>query len=438
MPSNPNLLPAYYIALILILLLYSLISVTDAAFASVNINVLFHETDEESDPRSKRAADILKSPLRMQFTNALLHGLLLAGGVYLCAKLPSYDFLITVIFLALMIGIGEIFARKLAIQHSYSLLIRLSAFQYLLILAFTPLTLLLSGIANLFLLLFRQKIKIDLPRYSEEEIMSLLEAGQETGEIKEEGKKMINSIFAFDDELAYEIMTPRTDVFMIDINDDPKEYMDELMELRYSRIPVYKDDSDNILGILHIKDYLIKAREVGFDQVDIASILRQAYFVPETKNIDSLFFELQKEKQHIAVLIDEYGGFSGIVTMEDIIEEVMGEINDEYDQEEQPTVMINDNVYIVNGNDDLDDLNEDLGTDLESDNSETLGGLIIELLGEIPDERDINRQISYKQYRFSILSVKDRRIDRVKMQIMRPEKGEKEPVKEETGSGGNL
>ena len=159
----------------------------------------------------------------------------------------------------------------------------------------------------------------------EEEVMSILEAGQESGVLKEEGKKMINSIFALDDKLAYEIMTPRTDVFVIDIEDPPEEYVDDLMKLRYSRIPVCQGETDNIIGILNIKDYLIQAWEKGFESVDIASILRAPYFVPETKNIDALLFELQKMKQQIAILIDEYGGFSGIVTMEDIIEQVVGE-----------------------------------------------------------------------------------------------------------------
>ena len=192
-----------------------------------------------------------------------------------------------------------------------------SPFQKFIEIIFYPLVFLLTVFTDLILRIFRQETRIEVSRYSEEEVMSILEAGQESGEIKEEGKKMINSIFEFDDELAYEIMTPRTDVFMIDINDPPEEYLDELMELRYSRIPVCEDESDNVIGILHIKDYLIKAREDGFDNVDIMPILRTPYFVPETKNIDALFFELQKERQHIAILIDEYGGFSGIVTMED-------------------------------------------------------------------------------------------------------------------------
>ena len=141
--------------------------------------------------------------------------------------------------------------------------------------------------------------------YSEDDVVSMLEAGQESGELKEEGKKMITSIFAFDDMLAYEVMTPRTDVFCIDINAPTEDYIDEMMELRYSRIPVYEDDSDNIIGILYIKDYLIKAKEAGFENVDFRDILRKPYFVPETKNIDSLFAELKTTKQHNAILIDE-------------------------------------------------------------------------------------------------------------------------------------
>ncbi len=205
---------------------------------------------------------------------------------------------------------------------------------------------------------------------------------------------------------------------MIDINAPTEEYIDELMELRYSRIPVYEDDSDNIIGILHIKDYLIKAREEGFDNVDFRSILRKPYFVPETKNIDSLFVELQTEKQHIAILIDEYGGFSGIVTMEDIIEEIVGDIDDEYDEEETEFQKISDDTYVIDGSMDLDDLDEELGVDLESENSETLGGFIIDILGEIPDENDVGNEIIFENYVFKIDSIKDRRIEKITMKIL--------------------
>ena len=266
--------------------------------------------------------------------------------------------------------------------------------------------------------LWRKIFRKDDSPQLEEEVMSMLEAGQESGILKEEGKKMINSIFAFDDKLAYEIMTPRTDVFMIDIEDPPEEYLNDLMTLRHSRIPVCRGESDNIIGILHIKDYLIQAWEKGFDGVDIESIIRQAYFVPETKNIDSLLYEMQRQKQQIAILIDEYGGFSGIVTMEDIIEQVVGDIDDEYDEEEEIIDKVDDNIYLVDGDVDLDDLDEELGINLVSEYSETIGGFIIDILGEIPDENDVGRIVEFENYQFKIMAIQDRRIERVKIYIL--------------------
>lgn len=320
-------------------------------------------------------------------------------------------------FVCLLI-FGQYFSHKIALQHDEAIAEKAGGFVAVVSTILSPVTMGLMFITNLFLKLFRQETHLEDEAFSEEEVMSMLEVGRESGVLKEEGTKMINSIFAFDDKLAYEVMTPRTDVFLIDIEDSPDEYIDELMKLRHSRIPVCKGDSDNIIGILHIKDYLIKARETKFENVDIESILRKAYFVPETKNIDSLFFELQKSKQQIAILIDEYGGFSGIVTMEDIIEQVMGDIDDEYDEEDEIIDKIDEDTYLVDGDVDLDDLDEELGIDLQSDTSETIGGFLIDILGEIPDENDVGRIIEFENYRFKIMSIKERRIERVKIYML--------------------
>jgi len=329
------------------------------------------------------------------------------------------------LYIVALLIFGQFFPRKLALQHDESIAEKsmpvIEAFSTVL----RPVTFLLMLSSDILLKLFRQETQVTDGQFSEEEVMSMLEVGQESGVLKEEGKKMINSIFAFDDKLAYECMTPRTDVFMIDIDDPIEEYLDDLMMLRYSRIPVYREDSDNIIGILNVKDYLRKAREDSFESVDIEPILRKAYFVPETKNIDSLFFELQKLKQQIAILIDEYGGFSGIITMEDIIEQVMGDIDDEYDEEEEIIDKVDDHIYLVDGDVSLDDLDEELGIDLQSETSETIGGFIIDLLGEIPEENDEGRIIQYENYELKIMAVQDRRIERVKIYIL-----DKTPVDE--------
>lgn len=265
--------------------------------------------------------------------------------------------------------------------------------------------------------IYRYMIRKRANHQLEDDVMTLVEAGEDRGELKEATGKMIESVFQFDDKYANEIMTPRTDVFMIDINDTQGEYFDELMSMRYSRIPVYEDEIDNIIGILNLKDYLIKARDEGFGKVDIRPILRAPMFVPETKSIDTLFREMQQEKQHIAILIDEYGGFSGIVTMEDIIEEIVGDIDDEYDVSHELIHKISDNRFIVDGSVSLDDLNDATGADLESETSETIGGFLIDQIGEIPDDGYVNMNVEYGNYTFTIISVRERRIKRLKMVI---------------------
>ncbi len=430
MTPDPSSLPLSLklIFMITAMFLNGIVVLVNTAMNTVNRSKIRQMADEE-DEAAVRLSHLLNTPTDYRFTNRLLSYIFIVIGVYFALALPQHPIISAVIYVAATIAFSEYFTRKLAQQHSEGISLAFTGVQRIAVIVMKPFVLILSLAANILLKLFRQETKVEYSGYSEEQVMSILESGQRSGAIKEEGKKMINSIFQFDDELAYEIMTPRTDVFMIDINDSADEYLDELMELRYSRIPVCEDDTDNIIGILHIKDYLIKARETGFDKVDIRSILRKPYFVPETKNIDSLFFELQIEKQHIAVLIDEYGGFSGIVTMEDIVEEIVGDIEDEYDEEGHVIEKVDDNNYLVDGNAYLSDLSEEANINLESESSETIGGFIIDILGEIPEEGDENREVAFENYLFTILSVKERRIEKVKLQIL-PEIQEEETEEE--------
>jgi putative hemolysin len=262
-------------------------------------------------------------------------------------------------------------------------------------------------------------------QYSEEEIKSLLEVGQETGLINEAGKEMITSVFEFDDKLAYEIMTPRTDVYMNNINEPLTSYVDELLEERFSRVPVYDKDVDDIIGVLYMKDYILKARQYGFDKVHIKKILQKPYFVPESKNIDGLFKDMQQTKTHIALLIDEYGGFSGIVTIEDMIEEIMGNIDDEYEDSEPKLESTGDNTWRLDGGYYIDDLNEAFSLNIESNEHETIGGFIVDRIGEIPDEGAAKEYVvEVDGFVFKVESVKDRRID--KISLTAPAKADKD------------
>ncbi|MEG0292206.1 MAG: hemolysin family protein [Anaerovoracaceae bacterium] len=430
-PSLSLIIGIEIIVAAVILFICSLLSAAQKAVYSVNRNII-REMAEDGDIRAKKILLLIDNPSKLlatTFVALTFFGLLLgemiatsfqfALGDYLNSKNLPYSGQLSILFITLIVSIWFLvfvifLPRQIAIKHPEKVSLKLIGFVNVCTTILLPFVVIIKFFTNVMLKIVRQGTGIYDESFSEENVMSMLEVGQETGALKEEGKKMINSIFAFDDKLAYEVMTPRTDVFSIDILDETEEYIDELMELRYSRIPVYEDDSDNIIGILNIKDYLIKAREDGFENVDIKSILRDPFLVPETKNIDSLFFELQKTKQHIAILIDEYGGFSGIVTMEDIVEEVMGDIDDEYDEEEHDIEQIGENKYLIDGFMDLDDVNEKLNLNLTSETSETVGGLIIDILGEIPPD-DMSEKIivNYENLEFVVESVKDRRIERV-------------------------
>lgn len=255
---------------------------------------------------------------------------------------------------------------------------------------------------------------------SREDIKSLVKEGQTYGVLNNKEKEMINSIMEFDDKMAKEIMTPRINVFAIDISDPPEEYLNDLMEAKYSRIPVYDEEIDNIIGIIFIKDFLREAVKGGPEKVNLRSLLRKPYFVPDSKYIRDLFRELQQSKKQIAVLINEYGGFAGIVTMEDLVEEVMGEIEDEYDPELLKIEKLDNNTYLIDGFVTIGDINNRLDLELYSENYDTISGFIIDQIGSIPKEED-DRTIEIDNLVFKLESVKNKRIDKVKLYIGVPE-----------------
>lgn len=439
-PSMSVGLQLFFLAVLILINAY--FASAEMAIVSVNKNRV-KILAQEGDKKAKLILDFLENPNR--FLSTIQVAITLAGflasasaatgmsddiaGYLLKLHIPYPTqvavVLVTVVLSYFTLVFGELYPKRMALQHSLKIA-RFTVGSIIFISRITaPFVWLLSTSVTILLKLTKQGIINEQDGYSEDEVKSMVEVGQETGFLKEDGAKMINSIFAFDDKLAYEVMTPRTDVFTIDIDDPQEEYINELMELRYSRIPVYEDDSDNIIGILNIKDYLIAAWEKGFENVQIRDILRKPYFIPESKNIDDLFRDLQSSKQHIAILIDEYGGFSGIVTMEDLVEEIMGDIDDEFDEEDEELVQIDENTYLLDGLISLNDLNENLDLDLESENSETLGGFLLEKLGEIP-EADLAEYpvIIVDNLNFRIEAVSDRRIEKVRLTIT--------PAKEET------
>lgn len=323
---------------------------------------------------------------------------------------------VTIILSYFTLVFGELVPKRIALQKTEE--ISMIAVRPIILISkiAAPFIKLLSLSTNGIMKLLGNKVDNAEEIISREEIQSLIEEGQVQGVFNQNERDMIDSIIEFDDKLAKEIMTPRVGIYAIDILEPQSEFIDELLETKYSRIPVYEDDIDNIIGILYYKDFIREAIRKGYDNVDIRSLLIKPYLVPDSKNIYELFKELQHSKNHIAILIDEYGGFSGIVTMEDLVEEVMGDIDDEYDNTLPKIKKIDNSTYLIDGLLTIDDLNDCLDLDISSENYETVSGLLIDYMGEIPNEGD-DRTIEIGDLVFKIESVKKKRIEKIKLYI---------------------
>jgi len=250
-----------------------------------------------------------------------------------------------------------------------------------------------------------------LDQVSEEELKSLVEESRKDGIIEKEESKMIHSVFRLDDTLTREIMVPRIDILAIEANLSFSDAVKKFMETGFSRIPVYKDKVDEILGILYAKDLLEVASNGGY-QGSITELTRSAYFVPESKVVNELLADMQKKRVHLAIVVDEYGGVAGVVTLEDIIEEIFGEIQDEYDSEETIYRVIGPDEYIFMGRIDVDDLNLILDSSLSNQEADTLGGLVYYRLGHVPQKGEI---VEFENLVFTVEEVDEHRINKVRI-----------------------
>lgn len=256
-----------------------------------------------------------------------------------------------------------------------------------------PFVLLLSFSTDLLVKLTPMELAPEEEKLTRDEMRFMLESGQKDGILEASEFHMIKGIFSLDTKMAREVMVPRTDTFMINIEDSDEENIDLLLDCRYSRVPVYKEDKDSIVGVIHLKDVLKEAKRVSFEKIEIQAILNEALFVPETIFIDDLLFELKKTQNQMAILLDEYGGVVGIVTLEDLVEEIVGEIEDEYDEISDLYAKIDDKNYIIQGRMPIEKFNELFHVSIEGKDVDTVAGYMLTELGTIPEN---NENISLK------------------------------------------
>lgn len=265
-------------------------------------------------------------------------------------------------------------------------------------------------------LLLKFTKKFNDKKVSEEEVMSLISQSKEDGCIEHEEKQMIEGVFSFNDKMAREIMTPRNEIFAIDIEDDIDSIIDRVIESGYSRTPVYKDSIDNIIGILYIKDLLFEARKIGFKNIDVQKILQEPFFILETQKTNDVFKMLKENKVHLGLLFDEYGGVSGLVTMEDLIEEIMGDIEDEYDKEESIISQIDENNFYIKGNLAVSDFNSTFDINVEEGEYDTMNGYLLTMLGKLPKEGTL---VELDEVDLLVNKVDNRRIEQIKVTLKR-------------------
>lgn len=248
---------------------------------------------------------------------------------------------------------------------------------------------------------------------SEEDIKTLINQGNENGLIDQTAKEMLYSIFSFDDKTAIEIMTPRATVVSVESKKSGAEILEIMMEHSFSRIPVYEEVPHNIIGVLHAKELYECALKNGVESIDVKRLIRSAYYVPETKSIATLFRELQETKNHLAIILDEYGDFQGIVTVDDIVSQVVGEIADEH-QTYDEIAQIDENTYLVDGLTHIEDVNKQLGLQIECEHFDTIGGFVVNLIGWIPKQAI---SVSYKDIIFEVEKVKANRVEKLKIYL---------------------
>ena len=409
---------------VLLLFASGFVSASEIAFFSLSPNDL-SEIEEEEHSSDRRIMELLKDTERLLATILISNNFVNVTIIMLCnfffasvidfGQAVIVEFLvITVVLTFLLLLFGEIMPKIYSAQHTLKFCRMAAPVVMVLKKVFAPLSSLLvrsSFIVNKCVAKRNYNISVD-------ELSQALEL-TDKDEISEESN-ILEGIIRFGGETAKEVMTPRLDMVDLEITSSFKEVLDCVIENAYSRIPVYEDSQDNIKGILYIKDLLPHLKKA--EDFQWQSLIRPAYFVPETKMIDDLLRDFQANKIHIAIVVDEFGGTSGIVTMEDIIEEIVGEINDEYDEEERSYVKINDHTYVFEAKTLLSDfykvvkLDSDFFEDVEGD-ADTLAGLLLEIKGEFPK---LHEKLEYEHIQFEVLEMDARRILKVKVILGKP------------------
>lgn len=440
-PLKSTSSPFFDILIIIVLIfINAFFSASEIAVISLNDNVVRRQA-EEGDRLARRLISLIDNPSGFLATiqvGVTLAGFLssafaadkFAGRLYAMLD-PAGNFpsiytvsvvVVTLILAFFSLTMGELVPKRIAQSNPEKMARSIAGIIVGVGAVLRPFILLLTFTTNLVLKLVGIDPKKNERSVTEEEIRIMVDVGRESGAIHAAEKEMIENIFELNDKEVSEIMTHRTNIVSLDVDADFNEVLEVAIQEKYTRIPVYEENIDNIIGILHIKDLLLIATEEQKRPFSLRDILRPATFVPESKQVDSLFREMQRDHAQMAVVIDEYGGTAGIVSLEDIIEEIVGNLQDEYDEEEAEIERRDETTFVVDGQTALDDVAAAVGVNMPEDDYDTLAGLVVGLLDRIPDEGE-QPEIAYHNLIFKVLEMDDRRVSKIQITV-RPENPE--------------
>ncbi len=399
----------------LCLLVLAFTSAVDAAFTAISRHRLHALLDERGPGTRRSVSQILDDPYRFRTAVLVLNSGMTITATGLTLALVGGDGPWAVagglgaLFLAIL-SLSEVVPKALAVRNPEAAALLLSRPMSALATALWPLIALVSlPLRPVYRLLSGQDAS-SLPLVTEEELRLLVNVGEEEGLIERDERSMIEGVIAFGDTLLREIMVPRVDIVALPLDATLEQAMDTVAASGYSRIPVYEETLDHVVGILYAKDLIPALRERGRDQ-RINHLLRPAHFVPETMKVNMLLEDLQRRKVHMAIIVDEYGGTAGLATIEDLLEQIVGEIQDEYDTEDPSIQPVSANEYIVDARVSIDDGNELLGLELAAE-ADRLGGLIYEKLGRVPRVGDV---VELGDVTVTVLSVKGVRAQKLRI-----------------------
>lgn len=446
--DDPGSLILKLVLLFVLILVNAFFAMSELAIISLNDNKI-EKMAEDGNKKAKKIVKLTENSSR--FLSMIQIGVTLAG--FLTSASASTTFaemltakvmgvwpmlpeniingvsvvLITIITSYFSLVLGELVPKKIAMQASEKISFKIVGILLFFSKIFSPLVKVLAVSTNAVVRLLGFNPHADEETVTEEEIRMMVDVGGEKGVIEDVQKEMINNIFEFDDLDAGDTMTHRTDMVAVEVNDPLQEVIDVSVENGYSRIPVYEDDQDNIIGIVYIKDLL---EYVGkkLPNKTLRDIMRKPLYVPESKVCGDLFKEMTEKRTQMAVVVDEYGGTAGIVTLEDIIEAIVGNIQDEYDDEDEEISKIDETTFTIDGVTNLEEVEELTGVEIPEGSYDTLAGFIIKNLGFLPQEGEVY-EVIYENLKFTVLEVEERRIEKVRVEISPVEEEEESEYK---------